>query len=433
MAKRIKNWPKQDVLASKLRFDVKNPRLQYGVEGSLDQEQLYDLLVKDFDVVALAQQMKSDGFHNSEILIVTEERNALVVLDGNRRLAAFRYAHRLGWLDNSDDTLSVVVAPSREEADREIIVKHVGNLKKNWGTPDQLNKLREIVARSRGKTIEEIVEKYPSLGTERIVRRRLLNLEIYEFLLKSRWINSGDRSKIVKRGINMIDRFYTSKPGANHFSLHDLPYPFERERLQKIIDSPDSQRIVTEHIAGDTSAQITISEVERILKSFSGTSGKSRKRSAQMKRRTTDRKNLIPDGCRMAVKHSRVFDIYVELQSGIQVDEAPNAVAALFRIFMELSLDYYMKKKGIVQHGKNNVSIKRKTTLVTDYMKSNDIAEEKDLKNIRRVGSERDSYLSVEVFHEYMHSLKTKPEPLDLKTKWDNLEGFFEILWDDVS
>ena len=127
------------------------------------------------------------------------------------------------------------------------------------------------------------------------------------------------------------------------------------------------------------------------------------------------------------------YDIYLELRDDVQVDRAPNAVAALFRIFMELSLDYYIKKKGIVLNEKGKVSIKQKIKAVSDYMEEEGVIDAIDLKNIRRVASEKNSYLGVEVFHEYMHSLETKPEPLDLKTKWDNLEGFFETLWSDVS
>ena len=432
MTRKTNNWPKRDVLVSKLRFDTKNPRLQFEVEDSLTQKQLYDLLLKDFDAIELAEQMESDYFYNSEILIVIKEGDTFVVLDGNRRLAAFRHAQKMKLPSNGRSTLPVTIAPSREEADKEIIVKHVGNLKKNWTTPNQLNKLREIVDRSSDKTIKEIVKKYPSLGTEKTVKRRLLNLEIYELLLKSDWLISDEKSRIVKRGVNIIERFYTSSPGEKYFSLSDLPYPFEKEKLQKIINLPESQRIVKEHILGDTSAQIKVSEVECILDELFGVS-KPKKKSVSAKRRTAGRKYLVPSGSSVDVKHDRVRDIYFELRDDVQVNEAPNAVAALFRIFMELSLDYYIKKKDIALNEKGKVSIKQKIKAVSDYMEEEGVIDAIDLKNIRRVASEKNSYLGVEVFHEYMHSLETKPEPLDLKTKWDNLEGFFETLWSDVS
>ncbi len=389
--------------------------------------------MKDFDAIELSEQMRSDGFHSSEILIVLKEGDVFVVLDGNRRLAAFRHAHTLGWIPNSRNTLPVTVAPSREEADKVIIVKHVGALKKNWTTPNQLNKLREIVSRSPGKTIKEIVEKYPSLGSEKAVTRSLLDLEIYNLLIKSDWLNSDDKGKVMKRGINMIHRFYTSKLGKKYFNLNDLSYPFEKNRLHGIINGRESQHIVRDYIVRRTSAQIKAPEIEDIFRFLFDKPNKPKKKIAQAEKRATDRKNLIPAGCRMVVKHGRVSDIYLELRDCIQVNEAPNAVAALFRIFMELSLDYYIEKNFLLNKKSAYASIKQKISLVTGYMEERGVAKTEDLKNVRRVGSEKNSYLGVEVFNEYMHSLKTNPEPSDLKTKWDNLEGFFEILWSDVS
>ena len=72
MVKKVSKWPRKSVSHDNLMFDRKNPRLRYEMDENMSQEQLYSLLIQDFDVKRLAEQMNSDGFHNSEILIVVK-------------------------------------------------------------------------------------------------------------------------------------------------------------------------------------------------------------------------------------------------------------------------------------------------------------------------------------------------------------------------
>ena len=61
--------------------------------------------------------------------------------------------------------------------------------------------------------------------------------------------------------------------------------------------------------------------------------------------------------------------------------------------------------------------------------------DKKKFNNINKVGSAtgQNSYLSIENFHEYVHSTTTQPSSSELKSKWDNLQEFFEILWGDIN
>ncbi len=61
--------------------------------------------------------------------------------------------------------------------------------------------------------------------------------------------------------------------------------------------------------------------------------------------------------------------------------------------------------------------------------------DKKKFNNINKVGSSTGSksYLSIENFHEYVHSTTTQPTSSELKGKWDNLQEFFEILWGDLN
>ena len=65
-------------------------------------------------------------------------------------------------------------------------------------------------------------------------------------------------------------------------------------------------------------------------------------------------------------------------------------------------------------------------------MISNKIATDKELRNIRKVSSDLQNILGIQYFHDYIHSYKSSPSSIDLKQKWDNLEEFFQILWDHL-
>ena len=62
-------------------------------------------------------------------------------------------------------------------------------------------------------------------------------------------------------------------------------------------------------------------------------------------------------------------------------------------------------------------------------MQKNEIADNNKLKNFRKVAIANQSILSIDNFHDYVHSYKTMPNSNDLKTNWDNLQEFFQILW----
>ena len=47
--------------------------------------------------------------------------------------------------------------------------------------------------------------------------------------------------------------------------------------------------------------------------------------------------------------------------------------------------------------------------------------------------AEKTDILHIQRFHEYVHSSTIHPESDALKAKWDNLQEFFEILWNDIN
>ncbi|MCO6174487.1 hypothetical protein NHF50_05470 [Flavobacterium sp. NRK F10] len=61
--------------------------------------------------------------------------------------------------------------------------------------------------------------------------------------------------------------------------------------------------------------------------------------------------------------------------------------------------------------------------------------DKKIFNNITVVGSSKmqHSYLSIEKFHQYVHSSTLEPSSSELKAKWDLLQPFFVVLWQDFN
>ena len=72
-----------------LHLDARNPRIQQGGEA-LDEERVLEVLWREYSVDEVAMSIAQNGFFPHEPLFATEEDGKLVVVEGNRRLAAVR-------------------------------------------------------------------------------------------------------------------------------------------------------------------------------------------------------------------------------------------------------------------------------------------------------------------------------------------------------
>ena len=152
--------------------------------------------------------------------------------------------------------------------------------------------------------------------------------------------------------------------------------------------------------------------------------------------KSTSRKYLIPNNCFLTINEPKINNIYRELREDLLIDDTnksvPNAVGVLFRVFLEVSLDHYAKMN--MRMFKNSETISQKIPWVVEKLMSKGY-DSKIFGNINKVGSAKkeNTYLSIENFHEYVHSSTTQPSSMELKQKWDNLQSFFETLWHDLT
>lgn len=151
------------------------------------------------------------------------------------------------------------------------------------------------------------------------------------------------------------------------------------------------------------------------------------------------RTKLIPRKPALKISSNKINNIYIELRDHLTLSDSknsvPNAVGVLFRVFLEVSLDYYALKKMNGHLFAQNDNISKKIEVVTSHMLTLNKYKKSEFENIRSVGSSSkyQTYLSIEKFHQYVHSTSVEPTSGELKSKWNHLSGFFIILWDEIN
>jgi len=125
-----------------LHLDWKNPRLaEFGINAKTPAEEIFKVLWDNMALEEIVTSLVAHGFFNTEPLIVTKEEEELVVIEGNRRLAAVMIVRDPSLIQNkldekvlnriTEDTvkgleeLPVIIVSDRQEAWRFVGFKHI--------------------------------------------------------------------------------------------------------------------------------------------------------------------------------------------------------------------------------------------------------------------------------------------------------------------
>lgn len=182
-----------------LYLDPKNPRLgRHHVKAGLSQEKILDLM-RDWVLDELAVSYLESGFWTHEALLVSREeldgKSQLVVVEGNRRLAALKYLHAAvkkkdvpsKWQslvegvevpDSLFDYIPYILVDSRQEIEAFLGFRHVTGVKE-WNAEEKAQYIAQLI--DGGMTYQQVMRKIgsntPTVRRNYISYRLLLQME----------------------------------------------------------------------------------------------------------------------------------------------------------------------------------------------------------------------------------------------------------------
>jgi len=149
------------------------------------------------------------------------------------------------------------------------------------------------------------------------------------------------------------------------------------------------------------------------------------------------RATLIPKKCELPITDTRVAAIFQELK-GLVVKNYVNTSAIMLRIFLEMSVDVYIEAFGLLKAGqltssKSGKNLLQKLQTVIEHLKANKGANLDLTKGMEFAMNNKNSPLSIETMNSYVHNYRFSPMPDVLISEWDNVQPFFESLWQAIA
>jgi hypothetical protein len=424
---------------------VVNPE-NYRFDPVETQSDAIDLMLEERgnEIFNLAKHIIENGLDEAKNLRVTEIKKDLYkILEGNRRITALKCLHNPSLIKNESLRNKFINLSKESEKDEKIIPTKINCFVYN----DETDASKWVKLDHTGKNEGVGLVEWGTAEKNRFAERfegklspAMQAVKLYEGITKSK-IDDPNKLKLTT-----IDRILSNPESRSYIGLGMIGgeiYPTTSlkevgERLDKLFNKMILEKIPVKEFYN---TELTIKFIKNLYgekpipskKTIKMPSKKEAEEKKKPKRRlpkSNDRNVLIPNTCDLEILESKINNIYHELLD-IPLDQYPNAVGVLFRVFLETSLDCYIEKYGISV--KSDIKLAGKITKVVGDLENRKVANPNQLKNINNVASKRDSILSIENFHEYVHSSKVQPTPTDLIIKWEGLQEFFEIMWEEIS
>ncbi|GAC1045941.1 hypothetical protein thsrh120_59460 [Rhizobium sp. No.120] len=191
------------------------------------------------------------------------------------------------------------------------------------------------------------------------------------------------------------------------------------DRKSEYLDELENEGILP------TAADALIATATRTAATAPTNSAPNLNRAATISSAPTDlkpqrRTTLIPHvdyGVAWAGRLQRPRAIWEELQYKLKLDEHPNAIAVLCRVLLELSVDNYIDKSGLVTAAENDPLVKKLVAAAENLLAQGKIA--KRYVEVVRKARNMDAIVSVDTLNKYVHSSNLAPTADHLTALWD--------------
>jgi hypothetical protein len=471
----VGDWTTKRVSVASLYLDPKNPRLGRETTARAPREIIQYLFDHD-KAMDVARSIAQRGFFPNEPLLAINESNRLVVVEGNRRLAALKGLREPGLLEGAArsqldklarkildlDSISkvpVTIAPSRKATDRQVAGRHIGTPVLAWQAENRasfiLDKITEgydndELADDLGFSLADIQEARQVRAIADMARALPLADEVKAKL-------DNPRAKVF----TTLNRVFDSTVGREYLFVEKSADHGLLGRTSKSEFVKGFTRLVTDVATGKASSR-TLNKNEDIKKYFDGWKGedKVKKRSgtfvpseltdgrtvastAARTAATTRRRakkisaTVLPKNFHVRLGNDRLIDIRDELTK-LDRERFPNAGAVLLRVFLELSIFYYLdrigamapliselKAKGKLQF--NTPQMKQLVPAIVKVAKAN-LPEAEAIRVEKALRYDPSAPFSLSELHAFVHQSGDLPGPREIQQFWMRTEPLFRLM-----
>jgi hypothetical protein len=427
-----------------LNADKENPRLSTSADSY--REAIRTLLKEQEEkkLLTLAEDIVEFGLSPAEMpMVVEDEDGQYTVLDGNRRIVALRV------LDNPELAKGILTPAA---------LKRLQNLSKNFHIAP-VTKVLCVLFDSREEALRWIELRHTGQndgagvvpwGSEEVARfnerqgKKEPHVQILDLVKATGKLSLDAQAKLKDLKASTLKRIIT-----NSKIRERIGYKIQKGKL--VLDDSNVATVenltkIVEDLAVNQPSVSSVYRQEQIVEYVDQLIGspKTKKLGAVPPKtpvkipkpnpKSTARTNLIPKNCILKISHPRVNDLYHELQN-LNINDYPNAVAVLIRVFLELSLNDYLDTNVVMDNKtppariRENSTLSTKISAVAKDLEDRGIMLKHDLKSVRRCAAIDHFLVSHDNLHAYVHNKSYLPIPNDLKNTWDTLQVFFENLW----
>jgi len=492
MTAKTNEWRDETVDVSKLKLDLQNPRLPKYVKDFNDENTIRDHLLTKENITRIARSISQIGYHHSAVSIAYEDTDGmLVVLDGNRRLAASQLLSKPALVTDAKmrkeyeelanvmpsgslSKIKVTIAPSRKAAEKEIWDIHVTPTAKPWEVLQKLRMYRNLIE-TGDYDVATAAQEYGM--TEGKFKGELAKLYLYEELNEK--TDERGQEVLLKSGFNKIERILLSNNGKKL-----LDFSVDNQGKIKITDADRFETNLTQLMPyvvdpNKVSPQSRQDELVDIVYSQVDPVQFPPKKSSKAPKTVTVGSNPKPTGTppkaspttgslskpdwvtdaeyRQYAGADRVKSILEELkQNKPTKGKNLNIVAIALRVAVELAIYDVLKQKGHIQTIKNNENVRIRTenaaraaktppipplpslrkdwapTLaqMLDFMldeANRIIIDPQERRALARIKMTRKDYMND--LNSYMHNVTFKATEDDTKNIWDTFaRPIFDII-----
>ena len=410
-----------------LLINLKNPRFV----PTHNQSEALDKMIseKGKELKKLAEDISNNGISPIKRFIVIQKGEKFYPADGNRRLIAIKllqnpklapeklqkYFEGLSKTAKIPKYVDCAVFDNEKDARPWIILEHYGKMHGagtvTWGA----------IEKRRYETSKRMIEGIFKYADDNKILRENISVTTLERIFGIDEIQKMIGISFNENNLNCVK---TKKDVNSHLTKIFTAVYNKDIDSRKANSKKDAIKIISKLL--DIPFPIT----------KDGDGEQTKGKPTRTAKPSTDRKHLIPKTCNLNIKPAKIKNVYVELKEKLILNDGPKstpiAAAVIFRVFLEVSVTWYLKDK--INFNNEGASLNDKLKKVASYMQEQNIATKPELKYINTVtNSDRNNHLNIQYFNDIVHSIFIQTDQKTLKTMWENYENFFVLMWNKSS